>query len=78
MDKAFRKLVNITRFFILRHRLRGKLMDLHALSAQQISDLYLGDAILGEIRTLQKQLDACAQGEGRFPPKISHGTDEIK
>ena len=78
MDANFRKYVKIARIFMLRYRLRGKLMDLHALSAQQISDLYLGDAILGEIRTLQKRLDACAQEEDLFVPRISQGTDEIK
>lgn len=77
MDAIFRKYANVARILILRYRLRSKLMDLHALSAQQVSDLYLGDAILGEIRSLQNRLDACAQEQGRFMPKASHSSDEM-
>jgi hypothetical protein len=77
VEAIFRKYANVARILILRYRLRGKLMDLHALSAQQVADLYLGDAILGEIRSLKNRLDVCVQEQGRFVPKASHSSDDI-
>lgn len=78
MDPSLGRYLNLVRILWIRYRLRGKLIDLQALSAQQISDLYLGDAILGQIRTLQKQLEACIQGEVPLPPRVSQTNDEIK
>lgn len=45
------------RLYFLRMRLRTKIRDLHALSVQQISDYYLGDYLIGEIRQLQGLID---------------------
>jgi len=50
-------------------------MDLKALSAQQIADFYLGDAILGEIRSLQEKLDLFENEEARFPPRAARSQD---
>jgi hypothetical protein len=76
MASLLKKFACTARIFILRYRVRSKLVDLHALSVQQMSDLYLGDAILGEIRTLQRELDACIEGTELLHPKSSPGADE--
>lgn len=73
----FQKIANIARIYIIRYRLRRKLIDLQALSAQQISDLYLGDVILGEIRTLQKQLDTYLVEGNSFSPRSAQGNENI-
>jgi hypothetical protein len=73
----FQKIANVARIYIIRYRLQRKLIDLQALSAQQVSDLYLGNVILGEIRTLQKKLDTCLLEENLFPPRSAHGSEKI-
>jgi hypothetical protein len=78
MERILQKYTRIARIFIIKRRLRSKVMDLHALSTQQIADLYLGDAILGEIRSLQTQLDRYVDGERRLPAHTSWPTNELK
>lgn len=77
MNKRIQKIVNIIRILLIRYRLRRKLIDLQALSAQQISDLYLGDAILGEIRALQRQLDSCLLDGNSISPRSAEGTKTL-
>ncbi len=57
------------RLYLLRKKRDRKIMDLHALSCQQMSDLYLGDHLLGEIRQIQRRIDLCMLGrsEGLRP-----------
>lgn len=77
MGTVFNRYRTSVRILMLRYRLRRKLMDLQILSAQQIADFYLGDAILGEIRSLQKRLDVFENGDSRFSPRAAHSKDEI-
>lgn len=77
MNRRIQKTTNIIRILLIRYRLRSKLIDLQALSAQQISDLYLGDSILGEIRTLQRQLDSCLIERNSFSPRSADSTKTI-
>jgi hypothetical protein len=78
MKGTLRKYANAARIFLIRQRIRRKAMDLHALSAQQIADLYLGDAILGEIRTLQAKLDICLKGERPLAARMACSADDMK
>jgi hypothetical protein len=77
MNRRIQKIANIIRILLIRYRLRSKLIDLQALSAQQISDLYLGDTILGEIRTLQRQLDSCLVDGNSLSPRSADSTETI-
>lgn len=75
MDRYIKKYANSAKIFLLRYQLRGKLMDLHALSVQQVSDLYLGDVLMSEIRKLQKELELCLDGEATFTARKSHQSE---
>lgn len=77
MDTVFNKYSTSVRILVLRYRLRRRLMDLQALSAQQIADFYLGDALLGEIRSLQERLNVFEKGESRFSPRAAHSSEVI-
>lgn len=76
MSTTFTKFTNTARIFILRYRLRSKLIDLQALSVQQNLDLYLGDVILGQIRALQKELESCSTDAVLFRPRSSQGIED--
>lgn len=66
MRFSFDRLLRRVRVIFFKRRMRGKVIELHALSMQQISDFYLGNHLLGEIRQLQEKVDECS-----FPRKSS-------
>lgn len=75
-----RKLISAKYFakiFFIRYQLRRKAMDLHALSRQQVADIYLSDILLNEIRKLQAELNSCLNERTPFTNNTIYSTDEL-
>lgn len=70
MKFSYDRLLRRARVFFFKRRMRGKVIELHALSIQQISDFYLGNHLLGEIRQLQEKVDNYSF-QGRSSPTDS-------